>query len=161
MSQCKVSLYDLFGRQGNMAWCGDMQALYLDGTFKQAPPLLHQVYVILGERHGHVFPFFYALLPNKRCLTYQQQFTTMAKKSLNLKPMSISMDYEITALQEAQMTFPTAQIFGCLFHLTRNMKKKLTDEQLLGRYNVDANFVLQVIFLNVQKINRFTIENFF
>ena len=52
------------------------------------------------------------------------------------------MDYEIAALQEMQTTFPNAQIFGCLFHLTWNMKK-LTDKQLLGRYYTDADLALQ------------------
>ena len=67
----------------------------------------------------------------------------MATKWPNLQPVSIAMDYEIAAFQEAQTAFSNVQIFGCLFHLTRNMKNKLTDEQLLGRYNTDADFALQ------------------
>lgn len=133
----------VFGRTGNMTWCGEVQSLYLDGTFKQAPPLFHQVYVILAERNGHIFPLLYALLPNKRRQTYQQLFQEIAQRWPTLNPASISIDYEIAAFQEVQTAFPNAQLFGCLFHLTRNMKKKLTDEQLLGRYNTDANFALQ------------------
>ena len=55
----------------------------------------------------------------------------MGRKWPNLLPVPIAMNYEIASFQEMQMTFPNAQIFGCLFHLTRNMKKKLTNEQLL------------------------------
>lgn len=133
----------VFGRERNMTWCGDIRALFLDGTFKQAPPLFHQIYVILAERNGFVFPLLYALLPNKRRQTYQLLFTTIAQKWPTLQPNSLSIDFEIAAFQEAQSAFPNAQIFGCLFHLVRNMKKKLTDEQLLGRYNTDAEFALQ------------------
>ena len=56
----------IFGRDGNMTWCDEVQAFYMDGTFKQSPPLFHQVYVILAERNGHVVPLLYTLLPNKR-----------------------------------------------------------------------------------------------
>jgi hypothetical protein len=133
----------IFGRQGNMAWCSEVQSLYVDGTFKQAPPLFHQVYVILAERNSHVFPLMYALLPNKRRQTYQSLFSTIAQHWPTLQPQSISIDFEIAAFQEVQSAFPNAQLFGCLFHLTRNMKKQLTDAQLLGRYNSDPEFALQ------------------
>ena len=48
----------IFGRDGNMAWCGEIEVLYLDGTFKQPPPLFHQVYVILAERNDYVYATF-------------------------------------------------------------------------------------------------------
>jgi hypothetical protein len=133
----------IFGREGNMTWCREVRSLYLDGTFKLAPPLFHQVYVILAERNNHVFPLLYALLPNKRRQTYQLLFQTMARKWPELQPTALSIDYEIAAFQEAQSAFPNAQLFGCLFHLTRNMRKKLAAEQLLARYDSDADFALQ------------------
>ena len=36
------------------------------------------------------------------------------------------MDYEIAAMQAANRIFPNAQLFGCLFHLTRNIKRHLS-----------------------------------
>ena len=133
----------IFGRDGNMAWCGEIEVLYLDGTFKQAPPLFHQVYVILAEINSYVFPLLYALLPNKRAATYRLLFQCIAQKWPTLQPRSLMVDFEIATFQEAQAAFPNAQLFGCLFHLTLNMKKKLCEEQLIGRYNNDADFVLQ------------------
>lgn len=126
-----------------MSWCGEIRSLYMDGTFKQSPPLFQQVYVILAERRGYVVPLLYALLPNKRRQTYNALFQTIAEKWPNLEPSSISIDFEIAAFQEAQTAFPNAQLFGCLFHLTRNMKKKLTELQILGRYNNEPEFALQ------------------
>ena len=123
----------VFGREGNMEWSSEVRALYLDGTFKQAPPLFYQVYAILAERNGYIFPLLYALLQNKRRPTYQQLFQAVAHKWPQLQPESLSVDFEIAAFQEAQRAFPNAQLFGCLFHLTRNMKKKLTEEQLMSR----------------------------
>ena len=40
----------IFSREGNMAWCNEVEYLYKDGTFKQAPPLFHQVYVDSAEK---------------------------------------------------------------------------------------------------------------
>lgn len=133
----------VFGRERNMEWSGEIRSLYMDGTFKQSPPLFHQIYVILAERNGFVLPLLYALLPNKRRQTYNLLFETIAQRWPNLKPSSISVDFEIAAFQAAQTAFQDAQMFGCLFHLTRNMKKKLTEEQLIGRYNNDPQFALQ------------------
>ena len=38
-----------------------------------------------------------------------------------------SIDFEFAAFQEAQSAFLNEQLFECLFHVTRNMKKKITD----------------------------------
>ena len=84
-----------------MAWCGEIEVLYLDGTFKQAPPLFHQVYVILAERNGYVFPLLYALLPNKRAATYRLLFQSIAQKWPTLQPRALTVDFEIAAFQEA------------------------------------------------------------
>ena len=85
----------------------------------------------------------YALLLNKRRQTYQQLFQTIAQKWPTLQPRAIFIDFEIAAFQEAQATFPNAQLIICFFHLMCNMKKKLNEEQLLRRYNTDADFALQ------------------
>lgn len=42
-----------------------------------------------------------------------------------------------------QQAFPGVQLSGCLFHLTKNIKKKLGDVGLLQQYNNDPNFALQ------------------
>lgn len=64
----------VFGRQYNANWANEMKTIYIDGTFRQAPPLFHQVYAVLAERNGYVFPIFYALLPNKQQNTYISLF---------------------------------------------------------------------------------------
>jgi hypothetical protein len=119
----------IFGREGNMTWCGEVQALYLDGTFKQAPPLFHQIYVVLAERNGFVFPLLYALLPNKRRQTYQILFQTIARKWPTLQPNSLSVDFEIAAFQEAQSAFPNAQVRRLRPNGRANMSRAQTDRR--------------------------------
>lgn len=67
----------VFGRQYNMNWAEQMINIFIDGTFRQSPPLFYQIYAILAERSGFVFPVFYALLPNKREQTYIELFNML------------------------------------------------------------------------------------
>ena len=65
------------------------------------------------------------------------------KMILVFQSSAISMDYEMAAIRAAQSAFPTAQIFGCFFHLAKNMQKHLaTVPNALARYRTDANFAL-------------------
>ena len=53
------------------------------------------------------------------------------------------MEYEIAAMQAANRIFPNAQLFGCLFHLTRNIKRHLsTVPGAMQKYNNNPEFAL-------------------
>jgi len=64
----------IFGRLSSLDILERSKIWFCDGTFKIAPPLFTQVYVILAREIGGVHPFIYALLPNKQATTYQQVF---------------------------------------------------------------------------------------
>ena len=54
------------------------------------------------------------------------------------------MNFELAAIQAARSAYQGAQIFGCFFHLAKNMQKHLaTVPHALTRYRTDANFALQ------------------
>lgn len=63
---------------------------------------------------------------------------------LRLQPKRISVDYELAAINSFKEAFSGAKILGCFFHLTKNIKKRLGDYHLLGRYNNDAEFAVNV-----------------
>ena len=44
--------------------------------------------------------------------------------SLHLQPLGISVDFEIALFEEAQLAFPCSEVLGCLFHFSKNIKKK-------------------------------------
>ena len=53
------------------------------------------------------------------------------------------MDYEIAAIQAAERAFPGAQLFGCFYHLAKNMQKHLASvPNALQRCRTDANYAL-------------------
>ncbi|KAF0988924.1 hypothetical protein HZS_196 [Henneguya salminicola] len=96
----------------------------------------------MAARGGFVLPVLYSLLPNKEGRTYRRLFDAIKELWPNLNPSSISIDFEQAAIGSFRTTFPNCAIHGCLFHLTKNMRRKLSDEGLLRRYNTDHDFAL-------------------
>ncbi|KFD46931.1 hypothetical protein M513_12177 [Trichuris suis] len=110
--------------------------------FSFAPLLFQQVYVLLAEREGFVFPVLYTLLPDKREATYRRMLTTVKEIWPQLVLEHIFVDFEKAAINAAPATLSAAQILGCFFHLVRNLTKQLAEQGLLTTYNTDAPFAL-------------------
>ncbi|KAB0802861.1 hypothetical protein PPYR_05047 [Photinus pyralis] len=133
----------IFGRRQNLHILRSSDTFYGDGTFKTAPHLFSQIYTILGRLHGGVHPIIYALLPNKQGATYVRLFRALIELEPNFQPRSYSCDFEAAAITAFQGCFPDANIFGCYYHLTHNVKKKICELGLIQNYNNDANFSLR------------------
>ncbi|KAF0992897.1 hypothetical protein HZS_4698 [Henneguya salminicola] len=125
----------LFGRQSNREWSHLIEKLYVDGTFSLAPALSSQINVIMAARGGFMLPGLYALLSNKEGRTYRRLFEAIKELWPYLNPSSISIDIEPAAIGAILTTFPNCAIHGCLFDLTKNLRRKLADEGLCRRYN--------------------------
>lgn len=119
------------------------RTIYVDGTFKSAPPLFAQVYVVLAEIYGAVIPVLYGLLPNKSKHTYMNFIGMVLEIATNMQPTRILCDFEIAAISAFRERFPNATICGCFFHLAQNMQKHLAQQGLRERYNSEANFAIQ------------------
>ena len=132
----------IFGRQSWTVFLTDSDVWYADGTFKLAPPLFTQVYVILARRHGGVHPVLYALLPNKRRTTYVRMFQMLQDTIPGLQPTSISCDFEQAAISAMEECFPGVIIQGCFFHLAHNVHKHLKQIGLQVLYNNNSDFAL-------------------
>ncbi len=114
----------------------------MDGTFKPAPPLFSQIYVILAEMYGGVLPAVYALLPNKRKATYCKLIEMLRQLQQDLAPQNIISDFETAAFTAFQEAFPDARIHGCFFHLSQNFHRHLGQLGLRQQYINDPNFAL-------------------
>ncbi len=115
----------IFGREVNLDLLQTSQNWFMDGTFRTSTVLFSQVFCILAERFGGVHPAIYALLPNKQRATYSRLFEMLLQIRPNLRPTAITSDLELAIVQAATEAFQGVQINGCLFHLSRNMKKKI------------------------------------
>ena len=50
----------------------------------------------------------------------------------DFSPQSISIDFEMAAINSISTSFPQCEIRCCLFHLVRNMKKILSEFDLMS-----------------------------
>ena len=69
------------------------------------------------------------------------------------------MDFEVAAFQAAQESFPNSQLFGCLFHMTKNLRRRLEHEPgAMQEYRENAEFahlartVAAVAFVPIPRI---------
>lgn len=59
-------------------------------------------------------------------------------------------------------TFPDANINGCLFHLVKNFRRKLSENGLIRRYNNDTLFALQArMIISLAFVPIYNIEEIF
>ncbi|XP_018496459.1 uncharacterized protein LOC108864739 [Galendromus occidentalis] len=132
----------IFGRESAAEWVGYVQRIYVDGTFSLAPGQFEQLFVILADGGGYAIPLCYGLLPDKSEESYRRMLDLIMEAFPALNPSSIAMDFEMGLINAFSAVFPTAEVHGCLFHLVKNMKKKVASFNLLRHYNTDSNFSL-------------------
>ncbi|KAL4097696.1 hypothetical protein QTP88_022427 [Uroleucon formosanum] len=134
----------IFGRLSGLKILKNSRTWYCDGTFRIAPLLFSQVYVILAEALGGVHPIMYALLPSKKASVYEKLLIMLKTLEPDLNPDSISCDFELAAFTAIKDAFPNVQIFGCYFHLCQNFRSKLGELHLISRYKNEPEFCIQV-----------------
>ena len=132
----------IFGRESNLGMLERSQRWYIDGTFRMAPLVFAQVFVVLCEELGGVHPVAYGLLPNKRRITYDRFFQMLHNLRPNAAPASVSCDYELNAFRAVSERYPNAEIHGCFFHFVKNFKRCIRNNDLETLYNEDVNFAL-------------------
>lgn len=133
----------IFGRQQGLAILQESSHWFMDGTFKIAPLLFQQIYIIMAEKYDGVHPVLYSLLPNKRRETYYKLFRMVKQLASDANPESVSCDFELAAIQAIKDVFTSVHIHGCFFHLSQNMQRHLSNIGLRQAYNNDTDFALQ------------------
>ena len=68
----------LFSSNEGIMTIKDCHHLVGDGTFRAAPEVFYQLYVIGAYIRGYIFPCVYALLPNKKEETYTRLFNQIS-----------------------------------------------------------------------------------
>jgi hypothetical protein len=99
-----------------------------DGTFGVIPKLFYQLYTILAELDGHLYPSLFCILPNKKGPVYKEMFEVAKREaSLNgeLKLEQVLVDFEGPAITQIKSGFGrTVKVTGCQLHWFRNLHKK-------------------------------------
>lgn len=134
----------IFGRNRSLDILYNSKVWYCDGTFKIAPVIFSQVFVILAEALGGVHPLIYALLPNKQEKTYTNLFKMLNQLKPGLNPTSISCDFEQAILKSIKTEFPSTEIYCCFYHFSKNIYKKWCDLGIVSNYRNNSDFSILV-----------------
>lgn len=82
---------------------------WADGTFKTAPKLFYQLFVIHGQVYGHVFPLIYCITTKKTQSTYSRIFNQLVEHAnsigINLNPTRIVCDFELGLINAVTEVF--------------------------------------------------------
>ncbi|KAL0879642.1 hypothetical protein ABMA27_003357 [Loxostege sticticalis] len=108
---------------------------FADGTFKSCPKGFHQLYTIHGydDKTHIITPIFYALLPNKKTVTYKLLLKLIKKQISDFQPAKITLDFEVAAINAFQQTFPEIIFKGCYYHFNRCLWKKAKSLKITTR----------------------------
>ena len=84
------------------------------------PNCLTQVFTIHCAANGHYILWLFCLLVNKIADSYRTIFTEINEMSCNFSPKKMIVDFEVAIHNATQITWPSAQITGCRFHVAQN-----------------------------------------
>ena len=122
-----------------------------DGTFKTAPLLFTQVYVIHALRggpdltkDGHLLPSLFVLLPNKTEATYTKMWEQVQLLCPLANPEEMLMNFEKAAINSFKQTWPASVVKGCFFHLTQNLWRKVQAAGLQVVYSQDQELAIRI-----------------
>lgn len=134
----------IFGTMQNLRYLCQAETIYMDGTFKLAPEMFHQIYSIHVEVMGKIIPVCVGLLPNKNAVTYSRFLTLLVTKAAQIglvfSPQIVSIDFEMAMLTTIQHLFPNSRQRACLFHYSQALWRKVQALGLTARYSDDDAF---------------------
>ena len=127
----------------------------MDGTFSTAPPQFSQFYTVRGPCNGKNIVGAYCLLVNKRMETYVELLSQIDLLTNRVVPESITTDFEQSMIGAKAQVYPLTLQRGCLFHLSKNIYRRVQELRLSHQYLNDAVFcrnikmILALSFVNI------------
>jgi hypothetical protein len=129
----------VFATVENIKWLSKLRDWFGDGTFDIAPKMFTQLYTIHSLKGHKTIPLLYAFLPNKKKETYIRLFKVVSTKIKHM-PQSYNADFEQAVFGAVKDTFPECELYGCFFHLSQNMFKKVKSIKLTQDYVFGTSF---------------------
>ena len=99
-----------------------------------------QLYTVHGLSQGRQIVGAYGLLPNKRSETYIEFLTQIQNFTNQVNPQSVMIDFEQSMIGALDRVYPAVPQKGCLFHLSKNIYKRVHQEGLSQLYMNDDVF---------------------
>ena len=123
---------------------GPPSLIQIDGTFSVTPLQdasdgFTQLLCVLVEYRGTMLPAGFCLMTSKRQQLYVECLQCL-KRGLGLRPSFVCTDFELGLMGAAENVFPQARLYGCHFHSSQAMFRRLGDLGLRGLFNRDTGF---------------------
>ena len=93
-----------------------------------------QLYTVHGLTNHRNIVGAHALLPNKRRTLYVEMLTEVQRVTHNAMPHSLMTDFESSMLNALNQIYPGIAQVGCLFHLAKNVFRRVQDIGLQQNY---------------------------
>ena len=93
-----------------------------------------QLYAVRGLTNHRNIVEAYALLANKRRTLYVEMLTKVQRVTHNAMPHNLMTDFESSMLNALNQIYPDITQLGCLFHLVKNVFRRVQDIGLQQNY---------------------------
>jgi hypothetical protein len=120
--------------------------IYIDGTFKTAPPPYSQIISIHGKFHGWRMPFAMAFSTGKRENQYRYIVREIKEAILrlthnNFQPTVVITDFEVALINAIrnEIQAPNMNMYGCYFHFCQSLMRKAAELGLKVPYEQDPD----------------------
>ena len=137
----------VFGSDKCLEHLSNSSTWFMDGTFKVAPLLFQQLYVIRASLDESAISLVYAFMASKSEASYRELLQIVSDKCMNLgfqlDPTSVMLDFESAMMNAIRNFFGVHVVVKCcFFHLCQNTLKKIQALGLVDRYENDDEIKL-------------------
>lgn len=112
----------IFFCETNLQVLGQMEILFVDGTFEYCEKFFTQLFTIYGIKNGNYVQLCYALLPSECTVTYTHFLNVLTDVCPLVASSTVVVDFE----SEISRVWSGTKIVGCEFHL--NAGARVADE---------------------------------
>ena len=124
----------VIGKKRSMIDLCASDRVHMDGTFRSAPNMFSQLFIIHALVDGHVCPMLYCLLPAKDTAVYTLLFRLICDKArefgLEFRPDVVWVDYEAAITRSIRYVLRGTVIKGCYFHYCQALRRRYSREGL-------------------------------
>lgn len=130
----------IFGSVETLAFLQESNHWFMDGTFSTVPHQFLQLYSIHGIQRETNVVGLYCLLTNKRRDSYVEILQQVKRLTNERMPQSVMTDFEQAMISALGQEYPLVPRSGCLFHLSKNVYRKVQELGLSQRYVNNEDF---------------------
>lgn len=135
----------IFATEANLNLLLNSEHLLFDGTFDTEPTFFTQLVTLHILKYDTTFPIAYALLPDKKAVSYERFFKKIIELRPTLKPLTIIIDFEPAMIKVIKQHFPYTDVRGCFFHMTNCVWRHIqSSSEIRKLYCNDTEFNLEI-----------------